>query len=81
MKIEVLLFAQLKEAYGSGRLWIEVPGNAKISDAVSIVIGEASLRSFSGLPLRYAVNEEFQAADVSLNDNDRFALLSPVAGG
>ena len=81
MKIEVLLFAQLKEAYGSKRLWIEVPVNAKISDAVSIVMGETPLRPFSGLPLRYAINEEFQSIDALLNHNDRLVLLSPVAGG
>ena len=81
MKIEVLLFAQLKEAYGSERFWVEVPVGARISDAVYIAMSEVLLRPFSSLPLRYAINEEFQSADASLNDNDRLALLSPVAGG
>ena len=52
MKIEVLLFAQLKEAYGSERLWIEVPHGANIADAVRRVLSESSLQPFHSLPLR-----------------------------
>lgn len=81
MKIEVLFFAQLKEAYGSGHMLLELPIEAKVSDAVHKVMGETSLRPWIGLPLRYAVNEEFKSADTALKPNDRLALLSPVAGG
>lgn len=81
MKIEVLLFAQLKEAYGSERLWIDLPHGAKIADAVSRVLSEPSLHSMNSLPLRYAINEEFKFPESLLNHNDCLALLSPVAGG
>ena len=81
MKIEVLLFAQLKETYGSGYLSMEVPAGAKVSDAVQMVLGKKQLRLFGGLPLRYAVNEEFKPADSLLKEGDCLALLSPVAGG
>ncbi len=81
MKIEVLFFAQLKEAYGSGHMSLELPSEAKVSDAVHKVMGEVALHGWSGLPLRYAINEEFISADTTLRPNDRLALLSPVAGG
>ena len=81
MKIEVLLFAQLKEACGSAQLSLEVPGDAKVSDVVRIVLSKASLQAFRKLPLRYAVNEEFQPAETSLRNHDCIAILSPVAGG
>ena len=81
MTIEVLLFAQLKEAYGSDRLSVELPLGARIADAVGVVLGEPALMSFKTLPLRYAVNEEFSPAQTVLKDKDRLALLAPVAGG
>lgn len=81
MKVEVLLFAQFKEAYGSECLCIEVPYGTKIVDAVGRVLSEPSLQPLKNLPLRYAINEEFMLSDTLLKNNDRLALLSPVAGG
>lgn len=81
MKIEVLVFAQLREALGSERVLIDVDEGATILDAVERVMGLPSLRVFDHLPLRYAVNEEFRSRDSELRPNDRLALLSPVAGG
>ena len=81
MKIKVLLFAQLKEAYGCDQFSVEIPFGTKIADAVGIVLGDSTLIPFKRLPLRYAVNEEFKAAETVLKDNDELALLTPVAGG
>ena len=81
MKIKILLFAQLKEAYGQSHLWIDVPAPAKVQDAVGIVMKESTLGKYSALPLRYAVNEDFQPAEGLLKENDCLALLSPMAGG
>jgi len=81
MKIEVLLFAQLKEARGSGCLCIDVPEGTKIFEAAHLIMTTPSLRPFNALPLRYAVNEEFRPTDTVLRERDRLALLSPVAGG
>ena len=50
MKIEVLLFAQLKEAYGSGYLSMELPAGAKVSDAVQMVLGKKQLRLLVDCP-------------------------------
>jgi molybdopterin converting factor small subunit len=81
MTIEVLLFAQLKEAYGCDQFSLELPSGAKIADAVDVVLGKPALAPFKALPLRYAVNEEFSPVQTALKDNDRLALLTPVAGG
>lgn len=81
MTIRVLLFAQLKEAYGSGFFQIDVPAGSKISDTVEIIMNKLPLRMFHSLPLRYAVNEVFQPAEAVLKNNDTLALLSPVSGG
>ena len=81
MKIKILLFAQLKEACGQSHLWIDVPVSAKVQDAVDRVMKESPLGKYSALPLRYAVNGDFQPAEGPLKENDCLALLSPVAGG
>lgn len=81
MRIEVLLFAQLKEAYGCDRFSVELPPGAKIADAAGVVFGDPALMPFKMLPLRYAVNEEFSPAQTVLKDKDRLAFLTPVAGG
>lgn len=81
MKIKVLLFAQLKEAYGSGDLWLDLPAPATIRDAMDRVMSEKKLSQFKGLPLLFAVNEGLQSEGIVLNDGDCLALLSPVSGG
>ena len=81
MKIEVLLFAQLREAYGRDRLLVDLPTGSKVVDALDIVFKEPALMAFRALPLRYAINEEFGAAQNVLTDNDQLAILTPVAGG
>lgn len=79
--IEVLFFAQLKEAFGQDRLSMVLPPNAVIADAAEEVLRFPALRPFMGLPLRYAVNEEFKSAETKLHHQDQLAILTPVAGG
>jgi len=81
MKVKILLFAHLKEAYGSGDFWLDMPAASTIQDAVSRVMGEKKLSSFKNMPLRFAVNEEFRYETQTLNDHDSLAFLSPMAGG
>lgn len=81
MKVKILLFSQLKEAYGAGEFFLDVPPSVTVQDAVNWVLAEASLSLFKNLPLRFAVNEEFKDGTQALNENDALALLSPVAGG
>lgn len=81
MKVKILLFAQLKEAYGAGEFFLDVPPSVTVQDTVNCVLAEASLSPFKNLPLRFAVNEEFKQGNQVLNENDSLAFLSPVAGG
>jgi molybdopterin converting factor small subunit len=81
MKIEVLFFAQLREAVGESRRVIEVEGSAVVSDVMSVIEKWPEWRAVSSLPLTFAVNERVVDAGHRLGDGDRLALLTPIQGG
>ena len=81
MKIKVLFFAQLREAFGTGETLIEVNEGSSVGEAVESIFNASSLSHLKGLPLLYSVNEDFAEADQTLRAEDALALLPPVAGG
>lgn len=81
MRVTVLLFAQLREAWGGGTLELDLPDGATVAEAVQEALGRAELSACRELPLRYAVNEHYSDSAASLRENDVLALLTPMAGG
>ena len=72
-KVQVLLFAQLKEQMGVGTLEQEISTDACASD----------LSSAMGLkgPILYAVNQNQVDSNCRLQDGDVVALMPPMSGG
>ncbi|MFQ5511928.1 MAG: MoaD/ThiS family protein [Candidatus Krumholzibacteriia bacterium] len=81
MTIELLLFAQLREALSADRMSREVPDGTTVERAAAEVLSESSNPALARLPLVYAVNERYVAADHPLHDGDRLALITPFSGG
>ena len=82
MKINVLLFAQLKDAaLGKDRLLLEVNEGTRIEELVEKLILEPPFSQCQKLPLIYALNENFVPGETLLNDQDVLALMTPVSGG
>lgn len=81
MQINVLLFAQYRDAAGAGELRIELPAGATALHAVELVRARAA--GAARIPARpvVAVNQEYSSLDHILSDGDELALLPPVAGG
>ena len=81
MKINVLLFASLKDIAGKGQLEIEVDGNCSV-EKVSKKLYELypKLEAFES-SVRIALNQEFVEGDIELEDGDDLAFLPPVSGG
>jgi MoaE-MoaD fusion protein len=76
MRVRVRLFAMLRERAGCNELELELPDDARVSDAL------AQLEHLAGgLPLVMAVNREYAAADAPLAPGDELALIPPVSGG
>jgi molybdopterin synthase sulfur carrier subunit len=81
VKIEVLYFAQVREAMGTESEMLDVDDGATVDDVVAVLRSRTQWASIAALPLSYAVNEEIVRPDKSVRDGDRLALLPPVSGG
>ena len=76
MKVTVRLFAILRQRAGRDTLELDLPEDARVSDALAEVDDLAG-----GLKLVMAVNREYAAADHPLEAGDELALIPPVSGG
>ena len=81
MKIEVLVFARLRELAGTDREVLDVDDGDTVKAVVKRLFQRQQWSGAASLPLRFAVNEEFVTEDQELHDGDRLALLTPVSGG
>ena len=81
MKVEVLLFAQLREVLGAGSLTVDVEAGTTVSRLAADLLASRGAVQVAALPLRYAVGEAFVEADHRLCEGDIVALMPPVCGG
>jgi molybdopterin synthase catalytic subunit len=81
VRIEVLLFASLRDRAGTDRLRLELGNGARVETALDAVVERLPALRAALPSLRCAVNEEFAAADRRLETGDTLALIPPVSGG
>lgn len=76
--IEILLFAQLQEVAGQGKLTVQASGT-------SIAGLKEKLKQEYGLTqidrAMTALNEEYQPEDTIIQEGDTVAFIPPVSGG
>jgi len=82
MKVQVRLFAMLREGAGRETVELRLPPGATTADALDElahrpVLGELLER----MPARLAVNREIVATATPLEESDELALIPPVSGG
>lgn len=81
MKLEIRLFATLKERAGSDRIEISVEDPADVK-ALLEAVAEAHPDMAPVLPtVLVAVNKSYSGPDRMLNSGDEIALFPPVSGG
>lgn len=76
MRVQIRLFASLRERAGASELTLELPDGALVGDALTELgwlIGD--LRAV------LAVNREYASAETVLQPDDELALIPPVSGG
>jgi len=76
MRVNVALFAVLRERAGAGTIELELPDGSTAADAVaamSDVIGDC--------PVVLAVNRVYARPEHALDEGDEVALIPPVSGG
>lgn len=81
MKIELLFFAQIREAFGAGAQEIDVENGATVDDVLATLRQRDEWRKVARLPVSCAVNERVVDGGHLLEPGDRLALLTPVSGG
>ncbi|HUB76012.1 MAG TPA: molybdenum cofactor biosynthesis protein MoaE [Solirubrobacteraceae bacterium] len=76
MRLEIRLFAGLRERAGSASVELELDDGATVGDAIAAL---ATLTG--GAPVRMAVNRELAGERTPLAAGDELALIPPVSGG
>jgi molybdopterin converting factor subunit 1 len=81
MKVQVRLFAALREATGTAHVVQELAPGARVQDLMDALVREyPALRPQMGVT-RAAVNRQYASLQVELHDGDEVALVPPVGGG
>ena len=81
MKIEVRLFAVLRERIGKSEISLEVPEGAPCSEVFSLLGKEQEGLKPLLESCALAVNGEYADRCVSWRADDEVAILPPVSGG
>jgi molybdopterin converting factor subunit 1 len=76
MRVNVRLFAGLRERAGREVVELELPDDACVRDAFEQLDGLVD-----GVPVVMAVNQEYADQDAPLSPGDELALIPPVSGG
>lgn len=81
MHVDVLAFAQAREALGAARMRLELPAGSRVSDVLALLTSRhPELRAIAP-HLAVAVNRELVRGEQVLADGAELALLPPVSGG
>lgn len=81
MKIELLLFASLREACGAEHSRVDAAEGATVTEIAHAFFAGCGVTADGMPPLRFAVNEAFVSGDHVPRDGDCLAVLAPFAGG
>ncbi|MCB0678920.1 MAG: molybdopterin converting factor subunit 1 [Saprospiraceae bacterium] len=80
MQLTILAFGIAKDILGRRELQLEVPDDTTVRDLKDRLLERYP--EFSRLvSLAIAVNSEYSAEDVLLQERDEIALIPPVSGG
>ena len=81
MRIEVVAFAQAREALGGGHVSLELPTGSQVSDALVILGREHPTLATLTPHLALAVDRQLVRGEHPLTPGCELALLPPVSGG
>ena len=82
MRVEIKLFATLRERAGADTVELELADGATVADAIDALGSAPGLAELGGrLPVRLAVNREYASGDVRIAPGDELAAIPPVSGG
>ncbi len=81
MRVNVRLFARLRDLAGAGELERDLPEGATVRSVWTALVGDfPALAPYAG-SMSCAVNADYARMDALLQDGDEVAFLPPVSGG
>ena len=81
MRVNIRLFARLRDLAGSGELVRDVPGPATVHTVWTVLTAEMPALSEYERTMSVAVNAEYARMGAAVSDGDEVAFLPPVSGG
>lgn len=82
MRVEVRLFAALREHAGADSVVVELDDHATTADAIAALERDVRLGALLGhVPVVLAVNRSYATPATVLHADDELALIPPVSGG
>ena len=81
MRINVRLFARLRDIAGAGEVPTDVPDGVTVRAVWDTLTGEFPEMRVYQDSISAAVNAEYSRMDAALADGDEVAFLPPVSGG
>jgi molybdopterin converting factor subunit 1 len=81
IRVTVKLFAAARDIVGDAETEISLPAGATAADVLASLASTHPAFAAWRDHVRLAVNYEYVAPDVLLNDRDEVAVIPPVSGG
>ncbi len=81
MKVEVLLFASLRDLAQSDRISVELAEDATVADLLVSISTQYPLLEDRVALSRVAVNDRFSCSEDPIPPGSELALIPPVSGG
>lgn len=81
MRVNVRLFARLRDLAGAGELQREVPERSTVRTVWTALVTEYPALAPYAASMSCAVNADYARMDAHVHDGDEVAFLPPVSGG
>jgi molybdopterin converting factor subunit 1 len=81
MRVNIRLFARLRDLAGSGELVRDVPGPATVQTVWTALTAEMPELQVYAQTMSVAVNADYSKMTAAVSDGDEVAFMPPVSGG
>jgi molybdopterin converting factor subunit 1 len=81
VRVNVRLFARLRDLAGAGELEREMPEGATVRTVWTALVGDFPTLAPYAASMSCAVNADYARMDAPVHDGDEIAFLPPVSGG
>ena len=81
MRVNIRLFARLRDLAGSGELVRDVPAPATVQTVWGVLTSEMPGLQVYERTMSVAVNADYSRMSAAVNEGDEVAFLPPVSGG